>query len=238
MSESLIVYAGNDPQYLAIVWHLVTLEQEAGNTPIALDLAPVVDGLSDSYNRTILHRFGIDAPDARLASILRGAGVRIADPVTFPLNETDIPQEALDGIAEAVRSALISYARDPRPDLSKKVWRKLSDSIAQSALDSYQVVAAILESSSDIDTVYIPNGRFPHQRAAIEAARAHVRHIRFYEKGEKADSYWLEDYSALDRVPSACQTYRKRGNHGRARLDEWPFVARQRIQHLLPILRR
>jgi hypothetical protein len=203
VTKSLLIYSGNDPQYLAIVWHLARLGREGGDEVVLLDLSGILRGVGDAYNRPWLRASRRPAPDALFREIETRDGFRVLDAgqIAKTLPDSDPPAAVAEAIAEAVHSALVSYARDPLPPTkhSRGTWTRLQKTLAETSRTTFQVVAQLLERDPEIGTVYVVNGRFPHQRAAIEAARLAGRTIAFYEKGDKPNSFWLEDHSTLDR---------------------------------------
>ena len=203
MTKSLLVYSGNDPQYLAIVWHLARTGREEGNAMVLLDLSGLLSGVGNAYNRPWLRASRRPEPDALFRTIAEGDGFEVLDgrSVAKTLLLADVPDPAASGIAEAVHSALVSYARDPLPPTNRRLgtWTRLQRTLTAGSRKAFQVVAEVLADDPEIATVYVANGRFPHQRAAIEATRLAGRTIMFYEKGDKPNSFWLESHSTLDR---------------------------------------
>lgn len=202
---SLILYSGNDPFYLSLVWHLATLSRQNGQEPLMMDMSDISAGVGDDYNRKVLRAFGSPSPERRFAAALRDAGFETLEARECLRADggdllSAMPSKARKEIEEAVRSALISYARDPLPDTSHGIWRGLERSLRSSAESAYGAVSYILDERPDIADVYIANGRFPQQRAAIEAVQTRGRRVLFYEKGEAPDTFWLNDYSVLDRL--------------------------------------
>ena len=201
MASSLIVYYGNDPLYLGIVWQLARLSADDDDHPVLLDITDVLGGIGDAYNRRALRAFGTPAPNRAFSAILRDSGFEVLDIDRFAkVSQPEMSADAREGIRETTRSALISYARDPLPDTSKMMWRSLEKALTTGAERTFASVSAVLAERPDITSVYVLNGRFPHQRAVLEAAKAHGRLIVHYEKGDKPDTYWLADHSTLDRV--------------------------------------
>jgi len=197
MTTSLIVFSGNDPQYLAIVWELANDARDRGENPTLLDLTSIVPGIGDTYHRGILKHLGRREPGIQLKRKLVSEGFTVIEP--HPI-ATILPAKAEEGIRESVRSALISYARDPLPRRSRIIWSGLERRLRRTAIESFAAIDFELERHPSIDTVYLANGRFPHQRSIMEAALSRNRALRFYEKGEAVDTYWFEEHSTLDRI--------------------------------------
>jgi hypothetical protein len=202
VARVLIPYYGNDPQYLAIVWELCGLVEADGQTPLLLDLTELLGGVGDSMNGRALRALRIPSPDSAFRGLMRERGVAMISPRDVDGRDAVVPpsETALEGFRETTFSALVSYARDPLPDTSKGVWRRLERKLMTGAQSTYRTVSALLAADADIETVYVLNGRFPQQRAVLEAALAAGRDIRHFEKGDRPDTYWLADHSALDRM--------------------------------------
>ena len=193
---------GNDPAYLGIAWQLIQLADEAGERPIILDITDVLGGLGDAVNRRALKLFGIASPDIKFYEQVRKAGYEVLRGVPllqFGLASVMSPA-AQEGIRETTRSALISYSRDPLPTTSHGLWRKLERDLGAAANRSFQSVCGVLATRPEIGAIYVLNGRFPYQRAVLEAGLANGKRIMHFEKGEKPDTYWFADHSTLDRI--------------------------------------
>ncbi len=201
MTKALIVYYGNDPQYLAIVWHLAMGVRDAGETPLMLDLTSMSPGIGDGYNRRVLRMLRRTSPDEAFRPVLERDGFAMA---TIPVRAAAVDASRID-TDTSVRSALITFSRDARPTTSKGVWRRFEGALRTSALESYATIAGVLDADDEIRTVYVANGRFPNQRAALDAARHRGREIRHYEKGAGRNTYWLENHSPLDRLATQAQ---------------------------------
>jgi len=202
MATSLIVLYGNDPLYLGIGWQLIQLANEAGETPIVLDITDVLGGLGDAVNRRALKFFNITSPDIEFYDRVRKAGYEVLRATPFLQVGSVFPMSpnAQEGIRETTRSALISYSRDPLPKTSRGLWKEFEQALAVAANRSFQSVCGVLATRSEIETIYVLNGRFPYQRGVIEAGLASGKRIMHYEKGEKPDTYWFADHSTLDRT--------------------------------------
>ena len=201
MGFPLIVHYGNDPGYLGIVWELGRLSGAESRPPVYLDITDVLGGVGDTVNRRILRAFGIRAADVRFRDMLAESGFEALHAAEFAARGAEFrPSEAAaEGIRETTHSALVSFSRDPEPDTSKGVWRRLERDLLRGAERAYRAVSTLLAERPELDTVYVHNGRFPHQRAVLEAARAAGRAVVHYEKGEQPDTFWRSDHSTLDR---------------------------------------
>lgn len=201
MARPLIVHYGNDPAYLAIVWELARLEDEAGRAPVLLDLTDVLSGIGDATNRRVLRLAPGSQPDERFGDAMRDAGFTTYAAASLAARggSYEFDTAATEAIRETTHSAIVSFSRDPEPEVRRGVYRRLQRDLLRGASKTYRAVSVLLADHPDIDEVYVMNGRFPHQRAVLEAARAAGRRIRHYEKGEQPDTYWNSPHSTLDR---------------------------------------
>ncbi len=201
MGSSLIVHYGNEPAYLGIVWELARLSAAEGHDPVLLDITDVLGGVGDSLNRRVLGLFQVPSADVVFRRIVEDSPFERLDAAGFAQRGAAFrPSEAaLEGIRETTHSALVSYSRDPEPDTSRGVWRRLERDLLRGAERTYRAVSQLLAERPEIESVHVLNGRFPHQRAALEAALAAGRHVVHYEKGDRPDTYWRSSHSTLDR---------------------------------------
>lgn len=193
------MFYGNSPQYLAIVAEVLDLAATGGVHPVALGVSPVMLGLGDEYNRGALRASRRQSPDADYSRILSDRGVEVLGVNDFPVAGV-IDADILERLRETTRGALISYARDPLPKTTRGHYARIDKRMLAASLAVFHAVSGLLAQRTDISRVYVLNGRFPYQRAVIEAAEQFGREVWHYEKGEKPDTYWLADHSTLDRT--------------------------------------
>jgi hypothetical protein len=100
----------------------------------------------------------------------------------------------------SLESSLISYFSDSGPfngkrhELIRRKYIRLSTAIYTKTLE--------VLSAEAINRIYVPNGRMADQMAFILAAGEYdfKPYVTFFEKGLKANTYYIGDYSLLDRV--------------------------------------
>ena len=93
-----------------------------------------------------------------------------------------LPKEVDAELADAVFSDLVTYLRSDDIDLTRGYPRRVAAMMRRKATELYFTLRAILEKET-FDEVYIPNGRVPEQRLAIEACKASSVAVRYYEIG-------------------------------------------------------
>ncbi len=204
VSRSIIMVAGYDPEYLRIVEHLVRRETAAGRTPLVLHTAGKSAITVDSYHRGVLRAFRLPYPGHDLAERLGDLGATVLEAEAYLPDDDHAPlapdlEELLD---IAVEGALITYFRTDRPRRSRPQVRKTARLLARQGRRAYRVMRAIVESETDTSLVYIPNGRFPHQKLGQIAASELGIDVLHYEKGASPDAAYLQPYAPQERFAS------------------------------------
>lgn len=204
MSRAAIMLAGYDPAYLRISEHHVRRELSAGRVPIILDGAATSRGGAVSYDTAALRFFRLRPPGDDLVERMGRLGVDVLDirAHTPDSGDTLLPPQLEEALAIAVQSALITYFRTDQPSRSKPRVRATAKDLARGGRIVYRGVAAILAANPDIDLVYLPNGRFPHQKMATLAATDAGVSILHFEKGETANGSYLQSYAPQNRLAS------------------------------------
>ena len=193
---------GNDPQYLGRVFQLIEGIQNTGSSPVVLDLSRLNPKFGNAYQPKFLKVMCIASPTEKFHRTLNLLDVELVYPQLECIKskkETFI--EEIEKIHEACESAIISYARDANPNLQRRRFRKLYHELYSGAFNSLSILNDALQ-IDEVTEIFIPNGRFPHQRAAIIAATAAGVDINYYEKGDFSESIYLQKYPALDRIES------------------------------------
>lgn len=202
MSKHLIVVCGNDPEYLGRVFQLAEGIQNTGSSPAVLDLSHLNPKFGNAYQPRFLKMMCIESPTEKFHHALKLRDIELIYPHLECLkSKKESLIEGIEQIHEACESAIISYARDAKPNLQRRRFKKLYHELYSGALNSLSTLSKVLEINV-VTEIFIPNGRFPHQRAAIIAATAAGVNINYYEKGDFSESIYLQKYSALDRVES------------------------------------
>lgn len=200
MNKKLILISGNNPQYLARVIEIAESVRAAGDEPVILDVSILNFGLGDAYNSRFLKFLGLTSPTISFHKELHTIGIRIEYPAIKPTARI-LPDFVSDAIHDAAVSALISYARDADVNHESIKMRSLWRRLVTGGAATFEVLEKLL-STETYEEILIPNGRFPYQRAAIEAARVHSMPITYFEKGDFSDATFMHKYSALDRIAS------------------------------------
>jgi hypothetical protein len=188
--HALAIYAGSDPNkfYPSVIADLGMKERQSGNSLHFLDLSGVVGGTgADAASHQIIN-LGVD-------SIIFDTAEEV-DLIHGSLMSPNL-QSALDS---SIKSALITYARDDKPPQNSK-YKKMAKRLYDEALGAASLFKFYTE-SLDIGRVYIPNGRFPYQRAIATLAKDAGIETLFFERGERDEThYYLSRHSPIERLP-------------------------------------
>jgi hypothetical protein len=204
MPTSLILVTSYDPGYLSIYEHLVRSERAAGNHPLAFDISWVLSTPVDSYHRGILRALRLEYPghDIGARLVAAGAEYRAADAQIAPDELLPLDDGGEATLALALNSAIITFSRTDRPNSRNRWIAKTLDGLTREGRVVFRRVIALCAERPDITLAYVPNGRFPHQRMAVEALAAAGVATRHFEKGRDAFHAYVADYSPHDRFRS------------------------------------
>jgi hypothetical protein len=202
VDKHLIVVCGNDPQYLGRAFQLIKIIEDLGACALVLDLSRLNPKIGNEYQPHLLDALRMDSPTKKFHAKLRALKVEFVYPNFFDFEiPVDVHSNDIQKILDACESAIISYARDPNPNLKNKRLKRLYDELYVGGLKTLSSVRFAL-ASLEVSEIYIPNSRFPHNRASIIGATDAGVAINFYEKGSFSESIYLQPYSALDRIAS------------------------------------
>lgn len=102
-------------------------------------------------------------------------------------------------LQDAVWSDLVTYFRTDSLDTSKGVVKRVAQAMDKKARPVFGIVTDYL-TEHGFDQVYVPNGRVPEQRMALEACKSKGVAIRYYEIGRaKPFSFYAGATQVHDR---------------------------------------
>ena len=204
MSRSIIVVAGYDPAYLRITEHQVVSELARGREPLVLDITPIGVAPVDSFDRSALRRFGLDYPGQNLRGRLQGVGAEVRSISEFIDDQSGDPlSDAIETeLAIAVQSALITYFRTDKPDKTNTLISRIAEGLAREGRIVYRALTRAFREYKAVDTIYLPNGRFPNQKLAALAARDSAIAPLHFEKGETPNGAYIQSYAPQNRLAS------------------------------------
>jgi hypothetical protein len=204
MHLSALLMAGYDPTYLRITEHLVRRELASGNDPLVIDATVISGAASDSYNRGLLGLFGPRYPGFDFRERMSRLGVTVVDVLRYVdmTQSGDLGFEREEELAIAVQSALITYFRTDQPDRTRPRVARTAEALTCEGRVVYRGMSAIFAAHPRIGLLYLPNGRFPHQKMARIAATDSDLTVLHFEKGETPHGAYLQRYAPQDRFAS------------------------------------
>jgi hypothetical protein len=203
-TRSGIIVAVRDPGYLRILEHQVRGELASGRIPLVIDTNATGAAPVDTYDRSTLRLFGLKYPGHDLRERIEALGadyVAVEMPGPFDPSE-QLNVELEDSLAIAVQSALISYFRTDQPNRSHRRVAHIASGLEREGRVVYRAVSALLGEHSEIDRIYVPNGRYPGQKMATLAAEDAGLTTLHFEKGETPNGTYLQDYAPQNRLKS------------------------------------
>jgi len=198
--KTLVVYSRSSTQRpRSVVASLCDWLITEGNDVSVLDVSEFSVINQDLPPRWFAKLAGHDVYPGKLREVLSALGVNYRKlPQPRPAFVI-LPESVATELADAIHSDLVTYFNsdqvDPTKGRAKKVYRKMHDT----AGPLYLALTGVFE-ESDYKQVYIPNGRVPEQRMALEAARKSGITIKYYEIGRaKPQSFYAGNTQVHDR---------------------------------------
>ena len=204
MARSVIVVAGYDPDYLRITEHQVVSEISQGRVPLVVDITSIGVAPVDTFDRQTLRKFHLDFPGQNLTDRLQRLGAEVKSIAEF-IDERSVdilPQAIETELSIAVQSALITYFRTDRPNKSNRLVSQTAHGLAQEGRIVYRSLTRAFSEFPEVDTIYLPNGRFPNQKLAALAARDSAILSLHFEKGETPNGTYIQGYAPQNRLAS------------------------------------
>lgn len=212
----LIVSHGNDLEYLNIILNIFEEKKHEFQGVKFLDLSWILED-QDTFHRPLLRLSGQISPEQTIFNRLESLGYdvfRVEGSKEFESID-GIPTHVMEGIEQSIRSALISRSGEEIPEPS--AWlRKRRDKYMYEGVISFNSVQEYLFRNPQISEIAVINGRFPCQRAVIEAAIYANIPWGSYERGSyemslppflysaeryfSAVNYWYAPFPAYARV--------------------------------------
>ncbi len=230
MAKVLIVTHGNDLEYLNIILNLVESYTNSGISVEILNMSNVVQK-QDAYNRKILKCALIESPEVLVLKFLGESGTTVYDAgiyasgtaPAFPSNEIKA------SIEESIRSTLISMSGMENPQLNRR-RRKVVSNFINEAERTFQAVSNVLRTHGPYQEISVVNGRFPYQRAVLEAAAYEGIRSKSFERGtyelglprglstldrySRSSNYWHEEFPANHRMLRQQEVLKRLQNDG------------------------
>ncbi len=202
--KCFIIHCGNDPIYLGIVGELIARERNNGTKSVVIDVSSSNGKIGNAYNPFLLKLFRLPNPIFVFRRAIAKEGIEfvMTSLTTSTVNDKirDIPQDEFDALFEdSIHSALITFSRNPKPNYASPIIRRLRKNLIFGAVSTWMLLEREILANGKPRVIYIPNGRFPHQKIVIEIAKKFDIQVKYFEKGEKQNCFILSDSSILDR---------------------------------------
>jgi len=197
-----IIYSNNDPLALSTIATIAKHSADLGRTPIIYDLKSVLYGMPDTFAPSILKIAGKKTPEQIFKNWISRQKYEVCkvDLFTFDGNDFGGNQQAMDQLNESVFSALLTFTRDHDPDVRKRSVRNAKRKLFYEGASTFKFLDLEFTNRSSGLRVFVPNGRFPHQRMAIEAAKKNNASTFIFERGEEPGTFFLQEYTTQDRI--------------------------------------
>lgn len=191
LPAEVIILSGNHPYYLSVASELAHAAYERGHIPLVIDASATTFVQTNLYNKVIGKVLHIPDYKQDFSSELLNMSGKI-----FELKS----QRQIPDLADIdTTSPAITLLRDELPPKNK--LRKLRKKLNQEYAQTYESLKSILVKLNlyQVDSVYIPNGRFPFQQASIDFFSKHFGNLYFYERGFAENQYYLKKFQTQNR---------------------------------------
>lgn len=214
--------SGYDPGWLQMFESVARSEIAGGNQVVIWDITPIAAMPVDSYHRRTMKMFRIPFPGHDIEQRMTALDVRYVRESAQGSEEDNSPldDQTEELLAVAVQSALITYFRTDQPNLRSALVARSRQGLVDEGRRVYRAAVRLQTNYRDIATAYVPNGRFPSQKAAaIAFGNAGIRTLHI-ERGDSAGRMYLQDYAPQERVRSQDSAEHVLAGQSPAHIDE------------------
>lgn len=198
--KTLVVYSRSSTQRpRSVVASLCSWLIKQGNQVSVLDVSAFSPINQDLPPRWFAKLAGQDVYPGKIQGVFSALGVEYSKlPHPRPA-DIDVPEFVAAELADAIHSDLVTYFNDDQVDPTRGRAERAHRKMYKTAGPLYAALKAVLQ-ESDYDQVYVPNGRVPEQRMALEAAKNLGIAIKYYEIGRaKPYSFYAGSTQVHDR---------------------------------------
>ena len=199
--KTLVVYSRSSTQRpRSVLASLCDWLASEGHQVHVVDVSAFSFVNQDLPPRWFAKLMGHNTSPEKLVEVLKSLKVRLA--VLSPgKNSFDpLPEEVSAELEDAIWSDLVTYFRSDQVDTKRLLVRSVSKTMRSLSTALYWQLCDFLQ-ASDYDQVYVPNGRVPEQRMALEACRKRGLRICYYEIGRaKPHSFYAGTTQVHDRI--------------------------------------
>jgi len=142
---------------------------------------------------------GHDVYPGKLDEVLGGLGVKYHTLKNRRPAAFNLPESVALELADAIHSDLVTYFNSDVVDTTRNPAQRVQTNMHNTSGPLFVALSGLLE-TGDYQHIYIPNGRVPEQRMALEAAKKAGLDIRYYEIGRaKPHSFYAGKTQVHDR---------------------------------------
>jgi len=198
--KTLVVYSRSSTQRpRSVAASLAQWLIEHGHEVTVLDVSDFSYANQDLPPRWFARLLGHEIYPGAFLSALDTMGVHYRALSYTGASQRDLPKNVRSELTDAIFSDLVTYFRSDVIDIHKGHARHVSRTMALKATELYFTLRDFLK-HKNFDQVYIPNGRVPEQRMAIEACHSERVAIRYYEIGRaRPHSFYAGKTQVHDR---------------------------------------
>ena len=198
-----MVLASFDPYLLAACSEICKQIKEDGDTPVIILFDSFLVGSPHTFDSRILRLAKYRTPKEALEIWAASEDISILQKQKIS-SAIEIPEELDDDLASSVVSAVATFTRSHVPNFKSLRVSKLVSELTIEGQTAYRTVYETSMKFGGFKKVFIPNGRFPHQKMAAFGASFANRdtEVFHYEKGEPPCGMYLRPYAPQDRLKS------------------------------------
>jgi hypothetical protein len=196
----VIVITSYDPFYLATVEQIGRNSLSEKQTVTLIDTTQISAAIATTHNKFVLSLFGEKFPSIDLKQHYSNIGMEYISIEKNKYGNATIDGSIENAIQNSVNSALISLYRHHNPIREVKNAKRFSQKLQIESAAIYNFLFDFLRNNPSVSRIFIPNGRFPGQKAAALAGQAYDKDIRFYERGFFPSTYYLETFEPQSRI--------------------------------------
>ena len=198
--KTLVIYSRSSTQRpRSVAVSLCDWLIDQGHEVSLLDVSDFSYANQDLPPRWFARLFGHDVFPQAFTQALDKLGVTYKQIRYQGRNSRDLPPTVSDELQNAVFSDLVTYLRSDDIDLTGGYAGRVATTMRKKASELYFALLDYL-AAERFDQVYVPNGRVPEQRLALEACKERNFTIRYYEIGRaKPQSFYAGKTQVHDR---------------------------------------
>jgi hypothetical protein len=203
VAVSAVLLASYDPFMLSACAAICEKIRTSGDIPQIIVASPVLVGSPHTFDPRILKVFRYETPENKFNLWASDQNISVVE-MSKKLPVDDFSADLKSDLHDSVKSAVVTLTRDNAPDYKRKKVLRLVKKITLEGMYAFENVRQASDQVGGYRRIFIPNGRFPHQKlaelGAINACKS--TEIWHYEKGEPPNGMYLRPYAPQNRIES------------------------------------